>query len=458
MNFGINAPIAKDRNFIFLLIVGVIFLNMLPVPVLSPILILLLGIMLGLFIIFIFAHEDFKFLLSIFLIALLSRVFLSFLFYIFSFITESNNNSGFFWVNDGFSYDVQGWEIFRFAERGIKITMANYMSNSNMPISSGNITKYDFFTSHVYSITGRSPLSLFFISSVAGSLAALFVYLIAKELFSKNVARISSFIAFFWPSFILWSTQHLKEPMIAMLFCMLLWTIFYMYNHACPGFLLLSIMSFWALFKVGLPYAVVLMLTFFFTGLFLFIRHLFKGKSISIFVTILLLCVTYFLLQERIFQLIFEAGIHDIKGHGSLLEYLNFNRSVRAVGRLQFLKNADISSFGKLAGFVPLGLVYALFAPFPWNIGSTSQIMVIPETIIFYILFPFTLRGLVFSYKKRFNQGVFLIFIITAVILLVSMVDSNAGTLFRHRSVAFYLLFIFTAVGLSLKRPSKNAL
>ena len=231
-----------------------------------------------------------------------------------------------------------------------------------------------------------------------------------------------------------------------------------MYNHTCPGFLLLSIMSFWALLKVGFPYAVVLVCTFFFTGLFLFIRHLFKRKSISIFVTILLLCASYFLLRERMPELIFKAGVHDIMEHGSLLEFLNFHRSVRAIGRLQFFKNADISSLGKLVGFAPLGLIYALFAPFPWNVGSTSQIMVIPETIIFYILFPFTLRGLVFSYKKRFNQGIFLIFIIVAIILFVSLVDSNAGTLYRHRSVAFYLLFIFTAVGLSLKRPSKNAL
>ena len=182
MNFGINALTIRDRNFIILLIIGVLVSNIIPMPVLSPILIILFGLMLGILIIFIFAHEDFNFLLNIFLIGLLIRIFLSFLFYLSSFIFRSSQKSrGFLFSNDGWLYSEQGWQISRFAERGIRIPMKEYLSNPNMPVLSGNVTGYDYFTSYIYSITGYSPVSLFFISSVVGSLAALFVYLIFAQ-------------------------------------------------------------------------------------------------------------------------------------------------------------------------------------------------------------------------------------------------------------------------------------
>src|SRR3989338_8955749 len=90
MSFGINALTIKDRNFLLLLIIGgVILLNIIPMPVLSPIMIILLGLMAGILIIFIFVPEDFNFLLKIFLIGISIRAFLSFLFYILSFMVKN---------------------------------------------------------------------------------------------------------------------------------------------------------------------------------------------------------------------------------------------------------------------------------------------------------------------------------------------------------------------------------
>lgn len=453
MNFGISALTIRDRNFIILLVIGVLILNIIPMPVLSPILIVLSGVMLGILIIFIFAHEDFNFLLSIFLIGFLIRIFLSFLFYFSSFIFRRNDSDlGFLFLNDGWLYSKQGWQISRFAERGIRIPMEEYLSNLNMPIFSGNITVYDYFTSYIYSITGYSPVSLFFISSLAGSLAALFVYLITKELFSKNVARISSLFAFFWPSFILWSTQNVKEPMIFMFASILIWTVFYMHRHPSPGFLLLSFVSIWGLFKIGLPYFAIIAGVFLILCLFLILEHLFKHRFISILIIGLLFFAGFHFFIYKALPWMLKDTAYNIGYFNSIFEFLNYHRSVRAFGRLQFLRSADISSFGRAISFAPLGLLYAIFAPFPWQIGSLMQIIVIPETILFYALIPFTIRGVVFACRNRFNQSIWLLSIITAMLLFLALVEGNSGTLFRHRFIAFNLLFIFTAIGISLKK------
>lgn len=460
MNYGISAPKIIDKNiiFIFLLIGGIIFLNMVPFSALSPILILLLGIMLGLLIISIFAYDDFDFLFGFYLLGFGARIILSFLFYVVSFVLKSNYSPGFIFPNDGWCYSEQGLYISKFAERGIGITMETFLSDPNLIFisygstgRSGNITQYDFFTGFIYSITGHSPLSLFFISALAGSMAALFIYLIARELFSRKAARIASLFAFFWPSFILWSTQHLKEPMIAMFICVLLWTLFYSYRHFSPGFLLLSIVSAWALLKIGLPYLFMVTCAVLFASFFLSMKRLFKNRFIVMLFIGLLFFMAIFFFRDIILSYIAEKSSYSIEIDKSIFKFLDYHRSGGAYGNLAFLKDVDISSFGKLILFAPLGFLYAIFAPFPWQLGSVSQLMAVPETILFYILFPSTIKGIVFAYRNRFNQSILLLLIILIMLFFLGIVEGNIGTLFRHRSIIFHILFIFTAIGISLK-------
>ena len=460
MNCGINALTMKDKNAGFLIIAGIIFINIVPFSISSPILLLLFGVMLGLLIIAIFVPEDFNFLFGFYLIGFGIRAFLSFLSYNVSFFLKGNYSPGFILPNDAWSYSQQGWQIARFLERGIRVTRETFGSDPNMYVwgRSGNITEYDFFSSFIYSITGYSPLSLFFISGLAGSLAALFVYLIAKELFSKNVARISSLFAFFWPSFILWSTQNLKDPVIAMFVCILLWTIFYVHRHASIGFLLLSFISAWVLSKIGLVYLVIAVSMILCTGLFLFMKYLFRNKFIVMLIVCFMISGASFLFLKPLLSYISEHSVYDILSRGGMFEFLDYRRSGSAYGRLVFFKEADISSPGKAAVFAPFGFLYAFFAPFPWQLGSISQIIVVPETLLFYILFPFTLKGVIFAYRKRFNQSMLLLSIIIGIISFLAIAEGNVGTLFRHRSIPFYLLFIFTAAGISLKRSSRNLL
>lgn len=441
----------KGIYFIFFAIAAVVIFNVIPMSVLSPILIILIGLAVGIAIICIFIYDDIKYLLNIFLIGFGIRIFLSFFGYISSFLIP-NGTPGFLFSNDGWLYSDQGWQICKFFERGIKIPKEQILTNPNLRILSGNITSYDYFASYVYSITGYSPLSLLFINSVAGSLAALFIYLIARELFSKRVARISAIFAFFWPSFIMWSTQNLKEPMISLFIFILLWTVFYIHRHFAYGFLFLSIISVLILLKIGGPYLIMITVAFIFSALFLFINYLFKNKIVTGLVIVSALIIAGTFLKDMLFSL----GAHyNIKSYASIFEFINFSRDVRAYGNLQFLKGFDISTFPRALSFAPFGLFYALFSPFPWQIGSMAQIMAIPETIVFYLLIPCTVIGIAFGCKRRFNQSLLLLSVIAALMLLLALMEGNSGTLFRHRSVVFYLVFIFTAMGISLKSNKK---
>lgn len=227
-----------------------------------------------------------------------------------------------------------------------------------------------------------------------------------------------------------------------------LWTIFYMHRHFAYGFLYLSIVSVLVLLKIGIPYLVMIAIAFFFSALFLAVNYLFNNKfitSLTIFI-VLILAITFF--KNSFFSLIPH---YKIQSYASIFEFIDYSRDVRAYGKLQFLKGFDISTFPRILLFIPFGLFYALFSPFPWQMGSIAQIMAIPETILFYLLLPCTVIGIAFGWKRRFNQSLLLLSIITAIMLLLALLEGNSGTLFRHRSVVFYLIFIFTAIGISLK-------
>lgn len=460
-NMNSAALIIKQKSFIlfFFIAGGVLLLNYAPLSASSPILILMIGIVFGALFISIFAPEDSIFLFNLFLIGFAIRAVLSYLFYTLSFMLKSNFSPGFLFPNDGFAYSQQGWQIARFIEKGIMVTKETFIGNPNMMVEegcSGNITQYDFFVSYVYSLIGKSPLSLFFITSLASCIAALLIYLIAKELFSRGVARISALFAFLWPSFIMWSTQNLKEPILAMLIFAIIWAILCMYRHVSPAFVLLLSVSFWALFKIGIFYAVILACAIAFSGLFLFVRYLLKDKFLSILTLIVVSFSVFLIFKSTILSSVFKGTSYNINDYGSVLEFLNYHRSVRVYGNLQFLKDTDISSVGKVTSFMPIGLLYALFSPFPWQLGSFMQAMAVPETILFYIMLPFTLKGIKFAFKKRPNQSVLLLSFISALIMFLALIEGNSGTLFRHRSTAFYLLFIFTSAGLSLKKKKNG--
>ncbi len=452
----INAP-AKKIYLAVLAAAGAAVLGLMPLGGLCPVLIVLSGLALGILIISLFAYDDFNFLFVFYSIGFLLRIFLSLLFYAASFVFYNEARPGYFFANDGWLCSMQGWQICKFVQRGIQITSETFLNNPNIytvgnKVLSGNITNYDFFASRVYSITGYSPLSLFFISSIAGSIAALFIYFIAKRLFSKNVARISALFVFFWPSFILWSTQNLKESMIMMLAGMLLASIVYMRRYFNLVFLISSFLSAGLLYAVSMPFFVIVVCTVLLSLAFLYMDYFFKNRFVTLAAVFFLLAALGFYFKGSVVSLLSTKDTYGISTFKSIFDFIGFHHAVRAEGSLQFLAGFDISSPGRLLLYTPLGLLFVLFSPFPWQLGSVAQIMAFPETILYYFMLPVSVKGLIFAYKKRFNSSAMLFFVIVAIVAFLAVLEANSGTMFRHRSIAFYFLFVFTAVGLTLEK------
>ena len=132
----------------------------------------------------------------------------------------------------------------------------------------------------------------------------------------------------------------------------------------------------------------------------------------------------------------------------SLLEYINYMRTVRAYGNTAFLSNMNISNPISFICFAPIALLVAWLSPFPWQIGSMSQIIAIPEMLLYYSLLPVIFLGAGFIMRYKIREGGIIIVYIFIMMLVLAFIEGNIGTLFRHRAMVLLFMFVLAGIGL----------
>jgi hypothetical protein len=108
---------------------------------------------------------------------------------------------------------------------------------------------------------------------------------------------------------------------------------------------------------------------------------------------------------------------------------------------------------------IPIGMLYLLFAPFPWQLASLRQSITLPEMIIWWASFPLLILGLWFSVKYRLRQISPILTFTAMLSLAYSVFQGNVGNAYRQRSQLLVFYFIFIAVGyvlLSEKREERK--
>jgi hypothetical protein len=108
----------------------------------------------------------------------------------------------------------------------------------------------------------------------------------------------------------------------------------------------------------------------------------------------------------------------------------------------------DVTTPGGALLALPVGLVYLLFAPFPWAVRGVRQLLTLPETLVWYALMPAFVRGLVHAIRHRLRDILpILVFTITLT-LAYALMQTNMGTAYRQRTQITMFFFIFMAVGI----------
>ena len=377
--------------------------------------------------------ETYNFLINVFLGALLIRVFLAALIY--GFGLEGNFGP------DALTYDAFGHGIVEHwwggsPDPGIDFTKSGW----GMP----------YLVALVYSFTGQSPLAAQVVSCILGAATAVLAFFTSKEIFNNNkVARYTAIFVSFFPAMIVWTAQLLKEGFIIFFLVLSVLAALHLLKKFSAGWVIHLLISLLAL--SGLRFYIFFMVVVAVFGGFILSSKSSAESLLSRFAACVLIAVALAYLG------VWRISGDQIEKYGSL-ERVQVSRewASKAANSGVVKDDTDVTTATGAISALPIGLATLLLAPFPWQIGSLTQALTMPEMILWWASLPLLISGLSYTIKTRFKESVSILFFTLILSLAYSLYQGNLGTIYRQRAQIQVFLLLFIAVGFALKLEKRE--
>ena len=374
-----------------------------------------------------------KFLVQLFVAGLLARVFVGTLIFVF----EKQE----FFGGDAYTYDILGY-VQMMTWRG-----ENFFHGAFVERDVGWGMSY--LVGGVYLLVGRNMLAVQLVNAVLGAATAPVVFLCARQIFgNRKVSVVAALFVAFYPSLVLWSAQGLKDgPLVFLLAVAMLATLRLMESFR-PG----------PAAVLGLSLAGILSLRFYVCYMMV------AAIGLSFVIGLTRLTAQTFARQFAII-VVLALAVTQFSGFDPAsrqidtftLDRLQVSRSDLAKSAESgFGRDVDVSTASGALSAVPVGLVYLLFAPFPWQLASLRQVITLPEMVVWWLSFPLLVTGLWFTLKHRMRPALPILIFTTMLTLAYSVFQGNVGTAYRQRSQLLIFYFIFVAVGYELMRERRE--
>lgn len=337
-----------------------------------------------------------------------------------------------FFGPDGTTYDTFGY------------TIANYWSNApfykSFPVINPNNLGMSYVVAIIYYLIGRNPLAIQFFNGVVGAATAPVIFMCTYHIFRNlRAAKLSAILVTFFPSLILWSSLGLKDATVVFLLSVTMLATLKLTDRIQAKYTLLLIFSLIGL--LGMRFYIFYMMLIVVGGSFVIgtgtrnMAGLIRNFILLIFVG---LSLTYLGVLRN--------APKDLETYGNLKKVQEARKDAQRANS-GFAKEVDVSTTSGALSAVPLGLLYVLFAPFPWQLGNLQQAFTLPEMLVWWASFPLLILGMKYSirHKLRETAPVFMFTILTT--LVYSIFQGNVGTAYRQRAQLLIFYFIFIAVG-----------
>ncbi len=123
-----------------------------------------------------------------------------------------------------------------------------------------------------------------------------------------------------------------------------------------------------------------------------------------------------------------------------------------------YLQDASIATPDDAMRYFPLGLLYFLTVPLPWQVGAFRQNVIIPENAFWLMLYPLIGVGIIRGLKVNRSGTVFLLLVTAGMCAIYALLAANIGTAYRMRSQVWLLLAPFASWGWVLWRERRRGI
>ncbi len=296
----------------------------------------------------------------------------------------------------------------------------------------------------IYLITGQSILVAQTVFGIIGAATAPMVYYCALSIYhNRRVARFASIGVAFFPAFIIWSSQLIKDGLIVFLLVVAVIMILQLQKKFSLAGTLMLVASLIGLLSLRFYtfYVVVIAVV---GGFVVGIETSFKNTLQRLAI---LAVVSFALVYLGVVRI---ASV-DLETYGSL-ERIQYSRNVMASGESGYGSDMDVSTSDGALSALPVGFAYLMFAPFPWEMKNLRQSLTLPDVLLWWAMMPLLVIGLWHAFRHRLRENVPVIIFTFILTLAYSMFQGNLGAAYRQRTQIQVFLFMFIAVGWGLIR------
>ncbi len=384
--------------------------------------------------------DDSEFLLRIFVGGLLVRMLVGTL--IFSLNLQE------FFGGDAFTYDFFGNSLLKYWQ-GQKYYWVYVEQFVGTGTGGGGGWGMIYLVAGIYRLVGQNMLAVQLVNGVLGAATAPLIYLCAKHIFeNQRVARVASLLVAFFPSLVLWSAQGLKDGPIVFLLSFSMYATLKLGEKLNLKHMLLLGGALFCL--LSLRFYIFYMVVAAIAGAFVIgMRDVSSRSFMRQFVVIIVLGLSLTYLGVT------RYASSQFENYGNL-GAVQRSRSDLASSNSGFGRDVDVSTTSGALAAIPVGFVYLMFAPFPWQLASLRQSITLPEMLVWWISFPMLVLGFWFSLKFRLRRISPILIFTTMLTLAYSVFQGNVGTAYRQRAQIVVFYFIFTAVGFVLMREKRE--
>jgi hypothetical protein len=298
-----------------------------------------------------------------------------------------------------------------------------------------------YLVAGVYELVGENMFAVQLINASIGAATSIVVYASAQHIFKNvRVSRLACLLVCFWPSLILWSSQALKDGLIVLVLSLGILCTVKLMTKITVGYLIVLTGCLSAL--LTLRFYTFYMMVAAVVGSFLIgMKSLNAQAFIGRFLGIvgIGLIFTWFGVTQY-------AG-SQLSRYGNMQMVQMSREDMARSADSGFMKDVDVSTTEGALTAIPVGFLYLLFAPFPWQLASLRQSLPLPEMIVWWLSFPLVVLGLWYGLKHRLSDVAPMVIFTTMLTLAYSLVQGNVGTAYRQRSQLLVFYFIFLAVG-----------
>jgi hypothetical protein len=144
---------------------------------------------------------------------------------------------------------------------------------------------------------------------------------------------------------------------------------------------------------------------------------------------------------------VIQTASVDLETYGNLDRLQNSRLDQAVSADSGYADDVDVSTTRGAITAIPIGFIYLMLAPFPWEMRNLRQAVTLPEVLAWWAMMPLLGWGAWYTIKHRLRTAFPIVIFSALLTIAYSIFQSNVGTAYRQRTQIQVFLFMFIAVG-----------